>query len=80
MSSTPLSRRALMRTAAVGAVAIAAPVGLTGCSTESGGDGVSNAGKKLAPWPAYKAFAGPKPDLAPTAEGFSPVTPPTPPT
>ncbi|MEU0640977.1 extracellular solute-binding protein [Streptomyces umbrinus] len=72
MSSTPLSRRALMRTAAVGAVAIAAPVGLTACSTESGGDGVSNAGKKLAPWPAYKAFAGPKPDLAPTAEGVQP--------
>jgi len=72
MSSTPLSRRALIRTAAVGAVAIAAPVGLTGCSTESGGDGVSNAGKKLAPWPAYKAFAGPKPDLAPTAEGVQP--------
>ncbi|WP_151475766.1 extracellular solute-binding protein [Streptomyces albicerus] len=72
MSSTPLSRRALMRTAAVGTLALAAPAALTACSTESGGDGVSNAGKKLAPWPGYKAFAGPKPDLAPTAEGVQP--------
>ena len=69
MSGSSLSRRDLMRTAAVGTVALAAPAVLSGCSTESGGDGVSNAGKKLAPWPAYKAFTGPKPDLAPTAEG-----------
>ncbi|MFG2026431.1 sugar ABC transporter substrate-binding protein [Streptomyces sp. NPDC048825] len=72
MSGTPLSRRALMRTAAVGSLALAAPATLTACSTESGDDGVSNAGKKLAPWPTYKAFAGPKPDLAPTAEGVQP--------
>ena len=72
MSGTPLSRRALMRTAAVGSLALAAPAALSACSTESGDDGVSNAGKKLAPWPTYKAFSGPKPDLAPTAEGVQP--------
>lgn len=72
MSGTPLSRRALMRTAAVGGLALAAPAALTACSTESGDDGVSNAGKKLAPWPTFKAFTGPKPDLAPTAEGVQP--------
>ncbi|MBV1936125.1 extracellular solute-binding protein [Streptomyces sp. BV286] len=72
MSGSSMSRRALMRTAAVGTLALAAPTALTACSTESGDDGVSNAGKDLAPWPAYKAFAGPRPDLAPTGEGVQP--------
>lgn len=64
-----LSRRTLLRSIAVGGAALAAPGVLTACSTGSGDGDVSNAGKKLAPWPAYKAFAGPKPDLAPTDAG-----------
>ncbi|MGW3976665.1 extracellular solute-binding protein [Streptomyces mirabilis] len=64
-----LSRRTLLRSMAVGGAALAAPGTLAACSTGSGDGDVSNAGKKLAPWPAYKAFAGPKPDLAPTDAG-----------
>ncbi|MFF3847751.1 sugar ABC transporter substrate-binding protein [Streptomyces sp. NPDC002328] len=73
MSSTPskpsMSRRTLLRSVAVGGAALAAPGALTACSSGSGGSDVSNSGKKLAPWPAYRAVAGPKPDLAPTADG-----------
>ncbi|MFD7770446.1 extracellular solute-binding protein [Streptomyces sp. NPDC059787] len=63
-----LSRRTLLRSIAVGGAAVTVPGLLTACSTGSGGD-VSNAGKKLAPWPTYQAAAGPKPDLAPTDQG-----------
>ncbi|MFE9045656.1 extracellular solute-binding protein [Streptomyces sp. NPDC007818] len=69
--SSGISRRSVLQ--AIGATtALAATSGaLTACSGDgTGGDGsVGNAGKKLAPWPAYIPFNGPKPDLAPTAEG-----------
>ena len=64
-----MSRRTLLRSLAVGGAAVSAPALLTACSSGSGDGDVSNAGKKLAPWPAYKPATGPKPDLAPTAAG-----------
>jgi len=64
-----MSRRTLLRSMAVGGAAVSAPGLLTACSSGSGDGDVSNAGKKLAPWPAYRPAAGPKPDLAPTGEG-----------
>ncbi|MFF7982762.1 extracellular solute-binding protein [Streptomyces sp. NPDC007901] len=64
-----MSRRALLRTVAAGGAAACAPGLLTACSTAPDNGDVSNAGKKLAPWPAHVAAAGPKPDLAPTTAG-----------
>ncbi|MFF4527196.1 type 2 periplasmic-binding domain-containing protein [Streptomyces bluensis] len=64
-----MSRRTLLRSIAVGGAALAVPGTLTACSSGSDDGDVSNAGKKLAPWPAYVPFSGPKPDLAPTEEG-----------
>ncbi|MGW7047086.1 extracellular solute-binding protein [Streptomyces avermitilis] len=64
-----MSRRTLLRSMAVGGAAIAAPGALTACSTGADDGDVSNAGKKLAPWPAYRAVSGPAPDLAPTDAG-----------
>ncbi|MEV1083072.1 sugar ABC transporter substrate-binding protein [Streptomyces sp. NPDC050211] len=60
-----MSRRTLLGSMA----AVSIPGLLTACSTGSGDSDVSNAGKKLAPWPTYKPATGPKPDLAPTADG-----------
>ncbi|WP_405961537.1 extracellular solute-binding protein [Streptomyces sp. NBC_00024] len=64
-----MSRRTLLRSMAVGGAAAAAPALLTACSTSSGDSDVSNAGKKLAPWPKYTPVSGPKPDLAPSEAG-----------
>lgn len=64
-----MSRRTLLRSMTVGGAAVSAPALLTACSTGSGDSDVSNAGKKLAPWPTYKPAPGPKPDLAPTEAG-----------
>ncbi|MFI5794929.1 sugar ABC transporter substrate-binding protein [Streptomyces sp. NPDC051677] len=64
-----MSRRSLLRSVAAGSAAVAVPGLLTACSTGSDDADVSNAGKKLAPWPAYAAPAGPRPDLAPTDAG-----------
>ncbi|MET9969448.1 sugar ABC transporter substrate-binding protein, partial [Streptomyces sp. NPDC006356] len=64
-----MSRRTVLRSVAAGGAAAAVPGLLTACSTSSGDSDVSNAGKELAPWPAYKAAAGPRPDLAPTDAG-----------
>ncbi|WP_327346644.1 sugar ABC transporter substrate-binding protein [Streptomyces europaeiscabiei] len=64
-----MSRRTLLRSVTVGGAAAAAPALLTACSTGSGDSDVSNAGKKLAPWPEYIPASGPKPDLAPTEAG-----------
>ncbi|MFF3494717.1 extracellular solute-binding protein [Streptomyces sp. NPDC002795] len=64
-----VSRRTVLRTIAVAGAATAASPLLSACSDSSGGSDVSNAGKKLAPWPAYKAASGAKPDLAPTEAG-----------
>lgn len=64
-----MSRRTVLRSVAAGGAAAAVPGLLTACSTSSGDSNVSNAGKELAPWPAYRAAAGPKPDLAPTDAG-----------
>ncbi|MBA4865624.1 sugar ABC transporter substrate-binding protein [Streptomyces sp. PSKA54] len=70
MPGSSMSRRTLLRSIAVGGAALAAPSVLTACSSsDSGGGGVANAGKKLAPWPSYVPFSGPKPDLAPTEQG-----------
>jgi putative aldouronate transport system substrate-binding protein len=68
-SKSSMSRRTLLRSIAAGGAVLAAPGTLTACSSGSDDGGVSNAGKKLAPWPAHVPFSGPKPDLAPTAEG-----------
>ncbi|WP_329213299.1 extracellular solute-binding protein [Streptomyces sp. NBC_01485] len=64
-----MSRRTLLRSVAAGGAAVAAPGLLTACSTSPDDTDVSNAGKELAPWPAYAAPAGPRPDLAPTDAG-----------
>ncbi|MEU8955621.1 extracellular solute-binding protein [Streptomyces sp. NPDC048518] len=73
MSGSSMSRRTLLRSIAVGGAALAAPSVLTACSTDSSGGGnVSNAGKKVAPWPTYVPADGPTPDLAPTREGVQP--------
>ncbi|WP_327657108.1 sugar ABC transporter substrate-binding protein [Streptomyces sp. NBC_00483] len=64
-----ISRRTVLRTAAVAGAAAAASPLLTACSDSSGGGDVTNAGKKQATWPAYKAPTGAKPDLAPTEAG-----------
>ncbi|MCQ4210765.1 extracellular solute-binding protein [Streptomyces longispororuber] len=64
-----ISRRTVLRTVAVAGAAAAASPLLTACSDSSGGGDVTNAGKKQAPWPAYKAPAGAQPDLAPTEAG-----------
>jgi putative aldouronate transport system substrate-binding protein len=64
-----MSRRTLLRSMAAGGAAVSGPGLLTACSTGSDDGDVSNAGKKLAPWPAYQAAAGPRPDLAPTEAG-----------
>lgn len=65
-----MSRRTLLRSIAATGAAVSVPGLLTACSSAgtSGGD-VSNAGKKLAPWPAYQPAKGPVPDLAPTTAG-----------
>lgn len=60
-----MSRRTLLGSMA----AVAVPGVLTACSTGSGDSDVSNAGKKLAPWPSYRPATGPKADLAPTDAG-----------
>ncbi|MFJ3673296.1 extracellular solute-binding protein [Streptomyces sp. NPDC090106] len=67
-----MSRRTLLQSALAVGSAAAVPTLLTGCSTGSGGGDTSNAGKKLAPWPTYKAASGAKPDLAPTDGGVQP--------
>jgi putative aldouronate transport system substrate-binding protein len=64
-----MSRRTLLRSIAATGAAASVPGLLTACSTGSAGGDVSNAGKKLAPWPAYHPAAGPTPDLAPTEAG-----------
>ncbi|MFI6609955.1 sugar ABC transporter substrate-binding protein [Streptomyces sp. NPDC050507] len=64
-----MSRRTVLRTMAATGAAVAVPSLLTACSSSSSGGDVSNAGKKLAAWPAYKAAPGAKPDLAPTEAG-----------
>ncbi|UJV44498.1 extracellular solute-binding protein [Streptomyces sp. AMCC400023] len=62
-----MSRRTLLGSLAAASV----PGVLTACSSSGSRDSdVSNAGKKLAPWPTYRPTAkAPKPDLAATAEG-----------
>ncbi|MFF3501059.1 extracellular solute-binding protein [Streptomyces sp. NPDC003247] len=64
-----ISRRTLLRSTAVTAAALSVPGLLTACSSGSDDGDVSNAGKELAPWPAYTPATGVKPDLAPTDEG-----------
>lgn len=64
-----MSRRTLLRSVAAGGAALSVPSLLTACSTGSDDDDVSNAGKELAPWPAYRPATGPDPDLAPTDAG-----------
>ncbi|MCZ4120908.1 extracellular solute-binding protein [Streptomyces sp. H39-S7] len=69
MSSSSYSRRTVLRSIAAGGAALAVPSVLTACSSSSGGHDVSNAGKKLAAWPAHLPFQGPVPDLPGTANG-----------
>ncbi|MGC9539753.1 extracellular solute-binding protein [Streptomyces sp. UG1] len=52
--------------------AVSVPGLLTACSSGSGGDGTTNTGKDLAPWPAYQPTPGAKPDLPPTDQGVQP--------
>ncbi|GAA4812624.1 extracellular solute-binding protein [Streptomyces ziwulingensis] len=67
-----MSRRTLLRSMTAAGTAVAVPGLLTACSTGSSGGGTSNAGKKLAAWPAYRPTTAAKPDLAPTDEGVQP--------
>lgn len=70
MSSGRISRRSLFAAAGVGAAVTAAPA-LIGCSTTSVGS-VSNAGKKLTPYPSYVPAKVPTPDLPGDAAGVQP--------
>ncbi|MEU6553370.1 extracellular solute-binding protein [Streptomyces sp. NPDC046915] len=67
-----MSRRTLLRTMAAAGTAISVPGLLTACSTASDDGDTTNAGKKLAAWPAYTASSAAKPDLAPTDAGVQP--------
>ncbi|MCQ9177985.1 extracellular solute-binding protein [Streptomyces sp. IBSBF 2953] len=64
-----VSRRTLLRSFAVTGTALSVPGLLTACTSGSADGDVSNAGKELAPWPAYRPATGPTPDLAPTTAG-----------
>ncbi|NUP40251.1 MAG: extracellular solute-binding protein [Streptomyces sp.] len=64
-----MSRRTLLRSLAATGTAAAVPGLLSACTSGSAGGDVSNAGKKLAPWPAFHPAGGPTPDLAPTTAG-----------
>ncbi|MFI1097934.1 extracellular solute-binding protein [Streptomyces sp. NPDC020917] len=64
-----MSRRTLLRSIAATGAAVSVPGLLSACSSTTSGGDVSNAGKKLAPWPAFHPAAGPTPDLAPTTAG-----------
>ncbi|SEG81084.1 carbohydrate ABC transporter substrate-binding protein, CUT1 family [Actinacidiphila yanglinensis] len=65
-----MSRRTLLRSLAATGAAASVPGLLSACTSSSAAGGnVSNAGKKLAPWPTYHAASGPAPDLAPTGAG-----------
>ncbi|WP_031524440.1 extracellular solute-binding protein [Streptomyces sp. NRRL F-5123] len=72
MSTPSFSRRSLLRSIAASGAAVAAPSVLAACSTSGRKHDVGNAGKKLAPWPAYVPFSGPAPDLPGTADGIQP--------
>ena len=67
-----MSRRTLLRTMAAAGTAITVPGLLTACSTASDDGDTTNAGKKLAAWPAYTASSAAKPDLTPTDAGVQP--------
>ncbi|MGW4795988.1 extracellular solute-binding protein [Nonomuraea sp. NPDC004297] len=71
-----IDRRGLLRLAGLTAAGAAAAPLLGACGTGSGGGtsgGVSNAGKQLAPWPAYVPFAGPTPDAPGDDTGVQPL-------
>ncbi|MEV4571556.1 extracellular solute-binding protein [Nonomuraea sp. NPDC049419] len=71
-----MNRRGLLRLAGMGALGLAASPLLSACGGGSGGatgGDVSNAGKQLAPWPAYVPFAGPEPDAPGDATGVQPL-------
>ncbi|MFE9751161.1 extracellular solute-binding protein [Saccharothrix saharensis] len=68
-----IDRRSLLRLAGVGALGLAAPSLLTACGAGSSGNGVSNAGKDLAPWPTYVPFTGPTPDAPGDDTGVQPL-------
>lgn len=63
------SRRTLLRSFAATGAAVSVPGLLSACSSSSSGGDVSNAGKKLAPWPTHHPSGTPAPDLAPTTAG-----------
>ncbi|MGX7674027.1 extracellular solute-binding protein [Plantactinospora sp. DSM 117369] len=66
------TRRSVLKLAGVGALAGTTGPLLVGCGDGSGGD-VGNAGKDLAPWPAYLPFAGPPPDAPGDETGVQPL-------
>ncbi|MEV8545555.1 extracellular solute-binding protein [Streptomyces sp. NPDC051572] len=68
-----VTRRSVLRSAVVAGAALSAPGLLTACTDGSDGGDVSNTGKKLATWPAYKASAGAKPDIAGSDSGIQPA-------
>lgn len=73
--STDFSRRSLLRWAGVGVAAVAATPLLTACGngSASGSGAVSNAGKSLAPWPAYVPNTAAHYDLAPLPNNGAPA-------
>ncbi|HZE41948.1 MAG TPA: hypothetical protein VE172_24380 [Stackebrandtia sp.] len=58
-----MKRRDALRLGGVAALAGTAGPALVSCSGSGGDSDVGNKGKKLAPWPTYVEFDGPKPDL-----------------
>lgn len=68
--SSGISRRSVLQAIGAGTALAATGSALTACSTTKGtGTDVGNKGRKLAPWPSYVPFEGPKPDLPATTEG-----------
>ncbi len=69
---TGMSRRAALSSLGAAGAAVSVPGLLTACSGSSDGGDTANAGKELAPWPAYRPAPGAKPDLRPTDQGVQP--------
>ncbi|GAA2111309.1 extracellular solute-binding protein [Streptomyces synnematoformans] len=69
---TGMSRRAVLSSMGAAGAAVSVPGLLTACSSSSDGGDTANAGKELAPWPAYRPAPGAKPDLPPTDQGVQP--------
>lgn len=66
-----MSRRTVLQAIGAGTALAATGSALTACSASNSGGraDIGNAGKKLAPFPTYVPFDGPRPELPATADG-----------